>query len=47
MMVDVNGNYTVDICLQSLKLIEPYNVQWVEEPLPFEAMLTLPGLALV
>ncbi len=34
LMVDVNGNYTVDIMLQSLKLIEPYNVQWVEEPLP-------------
>jgi D-galactarolactone cycloisomerase len=34
LMVDVNGNYTVDIMLQSLRLIEPYNVQWVEEPLP-------------
>lgn len=34
LMVDVNGNYTVDICLQSLKLIEPYNIQWIEEPLP-------------
>ncbi len=34
LMVDVNGNYTVDIMLQSLRLIEPYNIQWVEEPLP-------------
>ena len=34
LMVDVNGNYTVDIALQSLRLIEPFNVQWVEEPLP-------------
>ncbi len=36
LMVDVNGNYTVDVCLQSMKLIEPYDVQWVEEPLPHE-----------
>jgi len=34
LMVDVNGNYTVDIMLQSIKLIEPYNIQWIEEPLP-------------
>jgi D-galactarolactone cycloisomerase len=34
LMVDVNGNYTVDIALQSLRLIEPYGIHWYEEPLP-------------
>lgn len=34
LMVDVNGNYTVDVALQSLRAIEPYNIHWVEEPLP-------------
>jgi D-galactarolactone cycloisomerase len=34
LMVDVNGNYTPDIALQSMKAIEPYNINWYEEPLP-------------
>ena len=34
LMVDVNGNYTVDIALQSLRAIEPYGIHWCEEPLP-------------
>ena len=34
LMVDVNGNYTVDIALQSLRAIEPYDIHWCEEPLP-------------
>jgi D-galactarolactone cycloisomerase len=34
LMVDINGNYTVDLALQSLRLIEPYNIFWCEEPLP-------------
>jgi D-galactarolactone cycloisomerase len=34
LMVDVNGNYTVDIALQALRRIEPYGIHWCEEPLP-------------
>jgi D-galactarolactone cycloisomerase len=34
LMVDVNGNYTVDVALQSVRAIEPYNIHWYEEPLP-------------
>ena len=34
LMVDINGNYTVDIALESLRRIEPYNIRWCEEPLP-------------
>lgn len=34
LMVDVNGNYTPDIALQSMRKIEPYNIHWYEEPLP-------------
>lgn len=34
LMVDVNGNYTPDIALQSIRAIEPYNIHWYEEPLP-------------
>ncbi len=34
LMVDINGNYTVDIALQSLRRIEPYDIHWCEEPLP-------------
>ncbi len=34
LMVDINGNYTVDIALQSLRAIEPYDIHWAEEPLP-------------
>jgi D-galactarolactone cycloisomerase len=34
LMVDINGNYTTDIALESMRLIEPYNIHWCEEPLP-------------
>ncbi len=34
LMVDVNGNYTVDEALQSLRAIEKFDIHWVEEPLP-------------
>ena len=34
LMVDMNGNYTVDVALESLKRIAPYNIHWCEEPLP-------------
>ena len=34
LMVDYNGNYTVDIALESMRAIAPFNIQWCEEPLP-------------
>lgn len=34
LMVDYNGNYTVDIALESMRAIERFNIQWCEEPLP-------------
>ena len=34
LMVDYNGNYTVDVALESMRQIERYNIQWCEEPLP-------------
>ena len=34
LMVDINGNYTPDIALESLRAIEPYRIHWCEEPLP-------------
>jgi D-galactarolactone cycloisomerase len=34
LMIDFNGNYTVDAALDSLRKIEPYNVLFCEEPLP-------------
>lgn len=34
LIVDINGNYTVDLALESMRAIEPYNIHWVEEPLP-------------
>jgi D-galactarolactone cycloisomerase len=34
LMVDYNGNYTVDVALESMRQIEKYNIQWCEEPLP-------------
>ena len=33
LMVDVNGNYTADVALQSMIRIQDYNVQFYEEPL--------------
>ena len=34
LMVDINGNYTPDIALESLRAIAPYGIHWCEEPLP-------------
>ena len=34
LMVDINGNYTVDIALDCLRRIEPFGIHWCEEPLP-------------
>jgi D-galactarolactone cycloisomerase len=34
LMVDYNGNYTVDVALDSIRHIEPYGIAWAEEPLP-------------
>jgi D-galactarolactone cycloisomerase len=34
LMVDYNGNYTVDVALDSIRAIEPFGVAWAEEPLP-------------
>jgi D-galactarolactone cycloisomerase len=34
LMVDYNGNYTVDVALDSLRKIEPFNIHFCEEPLP-------------
>lgn len=34
LMVDANGNYTVDMALESMRRIAPYNIHWYEEPLP-------------
>jgi D-galactarolactone cycloisomerase len=33
LMVDMNGNYTADVALESIRNIEPYNIHWCEEPL--------------
>ncbi|MEX2534758.1 MAG: mandelate racemase/muconate lactonizing enzyme family protein [Trueperaceae bacterium] len=32
-LVDVNGNYTVEQALASIKRMEPYGIHWLEEPL--------------
>ncbi len=34
LMVDINGNYTPDVALESLRAIEPFRIHWCEEPLP-------------
>ncbi len=34
LMVDINGNYTPDIALESLRAMEPFRIHWCEEPLP-------------
>lgn len=34
LMVDYNGNYTVDVALESMRRIEKFNIHWCEEPLP-------------
>lgn len=33
-MVDVNGNYTCDVALESMRRLEPLGIHWMEEPLP-------------
>ncbi|MDF1584788.1 mandelate racemase/muconate lactonizing enzyme family protein [Marinimicrococcus flavescens] len=33
LLVDSNGNYTLDLALESMARIAPYNVHWYEEPL--------------
>lgn len=44
LMVDVNGSWDVDTAIQQLKAWEPYNVYWLEEPVPPE---DIPGYARV
>lgn len=34
LMVDVNGSWDVDTAIQQLKSWEPYDVYWLEEPVP-------------
>ena len=34
LLVDVNGNYTVDLALESMRRIAPYGIHLYEEPLP-------------
>ena len=34
LMVDVNGSWDVDTAIRQLKVWEPYNVYWLEEPVP-------------
>jgi D-galactarolactone cycloisomerase len=34
LMVDINGAYTADIALAAARAIEPYDIHWIEEPLP-------------
>ena len=36
LMVDVNGSWDVDTAIQQLKTWEPYDVYWLEEPVPPE-----------
>ncbi|MFB6119635.1 MAG: mandelate racemase/muconate lactonizing enzyme family protein [Halobacteriaceae archaeon] len=36
LMVDYNGNYRPKQALQSVEAIEPYDVAWIEEPVPAE-----------
>lgn len=33
LLVDINGAYTVDTALRSVRAIEPFDVHWIEEPL--------------
>jgi D-galactarolactone cycloisomerase len=36
LMVDVNGAYNAESALQSIRAIEPYDIHWIEEPVPPE-----------
>ncbi len=44
LMVDVNGSWDVDTAIQQLKAWEPYDVYWLEEPVPPQ---DIPGYARV
>ncbi len=44
LMVDVNGSWDVDTAIQQLKIWQPYDVYWLEEPVPPE---DIPGYARV
>jgi D-galactarolactone cycloisomerase len=34
LLVDINGAYTVDVALECARAIAPFNIHWIEEPLP-------------
>ncbi len=34
LLVDINGAYTVDVALECARAIQPYDIHWIEEPLP-------------
>jgi D-galactarolactone cycloisomerase len=34
LMVDINGAYTVDVALECARTIAPFDIHWMEEPLP-------------
>jgi len=34
LLVDINGAYTADVALQCIAAIAPFDIHWVEEPLP-------------
>ena len=34
LMVDINGAYTADVALACARAIEPFDIHWIEEPLP-------------
>lgn len=39
LMVDCNGNYRADQAIKLARALEPYDVHWIEEPLPPEDLL--------
>lgn len=34
LLVDINGAYTPDLAFECARAIEPFNIHWIEEPLP-------------
>jgi D-galactarolactone cycloisomerase len=34
LMVDINGAYTPDTALECARIIQPFDIHWIEEPLP-------------
>jgi D-galactarolactone cycloisomerase len=34
LMVDINGAYTPDVALECAKALRPFDIHWIEEPLP-------------